>query len=98
MTQISLCIFVSVLRKKKNKLNVDGIISSSDPDAKVKLKDVNGSFYLEMMLLVNKNIKQNGDWLWMKDSLNGECLMASEVESISKRYDSYVYYINARFF
>ena len=98
MTQFSLCIYyncilILVLRKKKNKFNEDGILLSNEPDEKVKLNDVNRSFYLEMMLLVNNNLKKNGDWLWVKDMLNGERVMGSEVESITKRYNSYACYI-----
>ena len=59
---------------------------SPKPDTAVMLKPVNGSFYIELMQMLNCRIKQKGDWIWLKDGMNKEILMASEAEPLTKRY------------
>ena len=74
------------MSKKKNKIDDNGILLSTTPDEKVKLDPVSESFYIEMMRVVNKRLKEKGDWIWLKDGMEiQEDLMASEVESKVKR-------------
>ena len=74
------------MSKKKNKIDDNGILLSTTPDEKVKLDPVSESFYIEMMRVVNKRLKEKGDWIWLKDGMEmQEDLMASEVEFKIKR-------------
>ena len=74
------------MSKKKNKIDDNGILLSTTPDEKVKLDPVSESFYIEMMRVVNKRLKEKGDWIWLKDGMEmQEDLMASEVEFKVKR-------------
>ena len=78
--------FFSVLGRKKNKLGEDGILRSARPDEYVELKPVsNGSFYIELLKLLNKRLKEKGDWIWLKNALTQDILMASNVEKLTKR-------------
>ena len=80
---------IIVLDKKKNKIREDGVLVSCDADEKVNLAPVQGSFYTEMMQKLNERIKKKGDWKWLVDGLKNQTddiLMASEVESLTKRY------------
>ena len=80
---------IIVIDKKKNKIREDGVLVSCDADEKVNLAPVQGSFYTEMMQKINERIKKKGDWRWLVDGLKNQTddiLMASEVESLTKRY------------
>ena len=80
---------IIVIDKKKNKIREDGVLLSCDADEKVNLAPVQGSFYTEMMQKINERIKKKGDWKWLVDGLKNQTddiLMASEVESLTKRY------------
>ena len=69
------------LSKKKNKISENGILLSSTPDEKVTLDPVSGSLYTEIIRVVNKKLKDKGDWIWLKDGMEiQKDLMASEVE------------------
>ena len=79
---------IIVLDKKKNKIRDDGVLVSCDADEKVNLAPVQGSFYTEMMQKINERIKKKGDSKWLVDGLKNQTddiLMASEVESLTKR-------------
>ena len=74
------------LSKKKNKISDDGILSSTTPDEKVTLDPVSGSLYTEIIRVVNKKLKDKGDWIWLKDGMEiQKDLKASEVETEVKR-------------
>ena len=88
---------IIVIDKKKNKIREDGVLVSCDADEKVNLAPVQGSFYTEMMQKINERIKKKGDWRWLVDGLKNQTddiLMASEVESLTKRCASYVKWIH----
>ena len=88
---------IIVIDKKKNKIREDGVLVSCDADEKVNLAPVQGSFYTEMMQKINERIKKKGDWKWLVDGLKNQTddiLMASEVESLTKRCASYVKWIH----
>ena len=45
-----------------------------------------GSFYSHLCKRVRQNIKSGKDWLWLHNRLNGEKMMASEFETLSKKF------------
>ena len=74
------------LSKKKNKISENGILLSTTPDEKVTLDPVSGSLYTEIIRVVNKKLKDKGDWIWLKDGMEMQKdLKASEVEIEVKR-------------
>ena len=74
------------LSKKTNKISENGILLSTTPDEKVTLDPVSGSLYTEIIRVVNKKLKDKGDWIWLKDGMEIQNdLMASEVEIKVKR-------------
>ena len=74
------------LSKKKNKISENGILLSTTPDEKVTLDPVSGSLYTEIIRVVNKKLKDKGDWIWLKDGMEiQKDLKASEVEIEVKR-------------
>ena len=70
----------------KNKIGEDGILRSPRSDDHLELLPVNGSFYMEFIETLNDRLKNKGDWIWLKNCLTNDILMASEVENITKRY------------
>ena len=78
--------YFSVLNRLKNTIGEDGILRSSRPDEVVEIKPVKGSFYIELMQILNKRLKEKGDWVWLQNGLTEEILMASDVEGLTKRY------------
>jgi hypothetical protein len=69
----------------KNKVGEDGILRSPRADDHLDLSPVNGSFYIEVMQTLNERLKSKGDWIWLKNCLTNDVLMASEVEQLTKR-------------
>ena len=74
----------------KNKVGRDGILRSPMPDDHLDLSPVNGSFYIELMQSLNKKLNAKGDWIWLKNCLTNDVLMASEIENLTKRYVMYI--------
>ena len=77
---------VSVLNRMKNVLGQDGVLKAARPDEHVSLEPVKGSFYIELMEALRKKLSTNGDWIWLKNCLTDDVLMASEIETLTKRY------------
>ena len=69
----------------KNNVGEDGILRSALPDEDVELKPVQGSFYIELMQMLNKRLIEEGDWIWLQNGLTKDILMASEVVKLTKR-------------
>ena len=74
----------------KNRVGEDGILRSPRDDNHINLSPVNGSFYIELMQSLKDGIKSKGDWIWLKNCLSNDVLMASEVENLTKRYILYM--------
>ena len=74
----------------KNKVGEDGILRSPRSDDHLDLSPVNGSFYIELMQSLNKKLNAKGDWIWLKNCLTNDVLVASEVENLTKRYVMYI--------
>ena len=75
-----------VLSRTKNILGPDGVIKAARGDDHVSLAAVEGSFYIELMAALKKRLTENGDWIWLKNCLTDDILMASEIENLTKRY------------
>ena len=70
----------------KNVLGQDGVLKAARPDEHVSLAPVKGSFYIELMDALKKKLNEKGDWIWLKNCLTDDVLMASEIETLTKRY------------
>ena len=51
-----------------------------------------GSLYNDLCNKVRRNIENGDDWLWLHNRINGDKMMASEFESLSKKFA--VFYSN----
>jgi len=51
-----------------------------------------GSLYNDLCNKVRRNIENGNDWLWLHNRINGDKMMASEFESLSKKFA--VFYSN----
>ena len=74
----------------KNKVGEDGILRSPRSDDHLDLSPVNTSFYVEVMQSLNEKLNSKGDWIWLKNCLTNDVLMASEVENLTKKYVIYM--------
>ena len=45
-----------------------------------------GSIYNDLANKVRRNIEEGQDWLWLHNRINGEKMMASEFEVLSKKF------------
>ena len=77
---------VLVINRMKNVIGQDGVLKAARPDEHVSLSPVKGSFYIELMEALRKKLDENGDWIWLKNCLTDDVLMASEIETLTKRY------------
>ena len=77
---------VLVINRMKNVIGQDGVLKAARPDEHVSLAPVKGSFYIELMEALRKKLDENGDWIWLKNCLTDDVLMASEIETLTKRY------------
>ena len=77
---------VLVINRKKNVIGQDGVLKAARPDEHVSLEPVKGSFYIELIEALRKKLNENGDWIWLKNCLTDDVLMASEIETLTKRY------------
>ena len=77
---------VLVINRMKNVIGQDGVLKAARPDEHVSLEPVKGSFYIELIEALRKKLNENGDWIWLKNCLTDDVLMASEIETLTKRY------------
>ena len=77
---------VLVINRMKNVIGQDGVLKAARPDEHVSLAPVKGSFYIELIEALRKKLNENGDWIWLKNCLTDDVLMASEIETLTKRY------------
>ena len=74
---------ITVSKRGKNVVGENGIITSK---RSLILKRCEGSFYKEFMRAVQKKIKRQGDWVWIKNFDSGDVILASDVENYTKRF------------
>jgi len=63
----------------------NGYLTSSDKRVLDKMPR-GGSFYLAMVNIINQHLAEHGDWVWLKNCITNESLMASDVEKIAQKF------------
>lgn len=64
----------------------DRLILSPINDAWTSEPLEGGSLYNDLCNKVRRNIENGNDWLWLHNRITGDKMMASEFESLSKKF------------